>query len=98
MDFLDPKAEILRITGDGVQPLPVQRELADGSVLLGFMNITYDAWERVELRCAALARHAAALVLEGGEWQPLADYAPKGDTLVLNRTVPPMEALLIWLK
>ena len=98
MAFLDPERKLLMVTGDGVQPYAVQRKLSDGSAIVGFMNLTNDAWEAPVLQCREFRCHTAALVQDGDGWVPLAEYAPKDDTLALKRTVLPFEILLLWLK
>jgi hypothetical protein len=87
--------------GDGVWPLAFRRDCADGTVL-GFFNLSLDAWPEVELEFSALHPITGIAVLESeGRWQPL-DVATCQITagkakLPVRRSVPLDQPLVLWI-
>ncbi len=87
-----------RVTGDGVCPLAVRRDLDDGRTVAGFMNLSNDPWQEITLHLpdAAVFRRAAVLD-EDGVWHPV-PYAPQGTRWTLRRAVPARRALFAVLE
>lgn len=98
LSFLDAQHKTLLVTGDGVQPCAVQRQMEDGSAIVGFMNLSNDDWNEAVLQCQAFGKYSSALIQEGDGWVPFSEYAPSGDRLVIKRIVPALKTILLWLK
>ena len=82
-----------RVTGDGVCPFAVRRDLDDGRTVVGFMNFSSDPWEEAIFHLPDAAKFATAAVLEeDGQWRAI-PYAPQGGRWTLRRTVPAKRAL-----
>ena len=87
-----------RVTGDGVCPFAVRRDLDDGRTVAGFMNFSNDPWEEVVFHLPDAARFATAAVLEeDGQWRAI-PYAPLEGRWTLRRTVPAKRALFVVLE
>ena len=87
-----------RVTGDGVCPYAVRRDLDDGRTVAGFMNFSCDPWEEVVFHLPDAARFGRASVLEeDGQWREV-PYAPQGPQWTLRRTVPAKRALFVLLE
>ena len=100
LDFLDggTGAIPLRLTGDGVCPYPLRRDLADGRTLVGFMNFSNDPWEEFTFQMPDADAFSTAETLEGAAWLPQPLHFAEGGRWTLRRTVRPKEAFFALLQ
>ena len=100
LEYLDPPVECgVRVSVDGAHPMAFRRDLADGRVLMGAINLSADSWTYVDFRASDLHDYTVCLQLtETGEWQR-ADYSLDSRNRVLRAVakVKPLHGLFLLL-